>query len=272
MTRLFRLTGALLATLAVVLVIKAALFGGAAALAPPSQPARPLPFPPAASGPVSPAGGRAGEVGIYASASAGQIVVYLFTPSSGSGESGTGAAGQGQVPATLALTAPGGNVSTLAARGCGPGCLAAPVRWADGQNLLTIRVAPPGYAGGAATLDIPWPPQPGATLLRQATAALRATPTVTVHERVTSDTALRAGITDAATLSGSLYLANEPYGAGIAPVTVRFPFPGGQVLLLGYPAAGICIRLAIGAGDRITAETLTDPGHLITRVFSYPHT
>jgi copper transport protein len=253
--------------------ILAAVLGAAgllAALAPPNQPVQPLPFPPPASGPVSPAGGRAGQVGIYAAASAGQIVVYLFTPGSGSGESGDEAAGQGQVPATLTLAAPDGTVAALAARGCGPRCLVAPVRWAAGHSLLTVRVAPEGYPGGAVTLDIPWPPRPGSALLRQVTAALRATPALTVHERVTSDTALGAGIEDEATLSGSRYLATEPYEAGIAPVAVRFPAPGGQVLLLGYPAQDFWIRLTIGTGNRITAETLADPDHLITRTFSYP--
>ena len=91
-----------------------------------------------------------------------------------------------------------------------------------------------------------------------------------MHERVTSDTALGPGTPDQAMLSGSQFLATEPYEAGIAPVTIQFPEPGGQVLLLGYPAQDIWIRLTIGAGDRIAAETLTDPGHLITRTYTYP--
>ena len=239
-----------------------------AALPPPSQPGQPLPFPPPASGPVVPAGGRAGEVGIYGAASAGQIVLYLFTPSRDA--SGDDTAGQEQIPASLTLAAPGGSTRTLAARGCGAGCLVAPVRWADGQNLLTIRAAPHGFTGGTATLAIPWPPRPGGTLLRRVAAVLRATPSLTVHERVTSDTALGPGTPDQAMLSGSQFLATEPYEAGIAPVTIQFPEPGGQVLLLGYPAQDIWIRLTIGAGDRIAAETLADPGHLITRTYTYP--
>ena len=54
------------------------------------------------------------------------------------------------------------------------------------------------------------------------------------------------------------------------PVAIQFPEAGGQVLLLGYPAQNIWIRLTIGRGDRITAETLADPDHLITRTYTYP--
>jgi copper transport protein len=254
-------------------VILTAVLGAAALLAalpPPAQPVQSLPFPPPASGPVSPAGGLAGEVGIYAAASAGQIVVHLFAPGSGNDESGSSASGPARVPATLTLASPDGTVTPLAARGCGAGCLVAPARWANGHSLITLHVPSAGYTGGTATLDVPWPPLPGDALLRQVAARLRATPRVTVHERVTSDTARGPGIADHATLSGSQYLATDPYEAGIAPVAVRFSTPGGQVLLLGYPAQDFWVRLTVGAGDRLTAETLTDPGHLITRVFSYP--
>jgi len=252
-------------TLAAVL----AAAGLLAALPAPGQPGQPLPFPPPSSGPVVPAGGRAGEVGIYGAASAGQIVLYLFTPETGNEVSGDGTAGQQQVPASLTLAVPDGRARTLAARGCGAGCLVASVRWTDGPNLLTIRPDPHGFTGGTTTLDIPWPPRPGGTLLRRVAAVLRATPRLTVHERVTSDTTLGPGTPDQATLSGSQFLATEPYEAGIAPVVIQFPAAGGQVLLLGYPAQNIWIRLTVGRDDRITAETLADPGHLITRTYTY---
>jgi copper transport protein len=253
-------------TLAAVLAVAGLL----AALSPPGQPGQPLPFPPPASGPVVPAGGRAGEVGIYGAASAGQIVLYLFTPDSGRDASGDDTAGQKQIPASLTLATPGGGVRALAARSCGAGCLVAPVRWTDGQNLLTVRAAPHGFTGGTATLAIPWPPQPGGTLLRRVAAVLRATPSLTVRERVTSDTSRGPGTPDQAMLSGSQFLATEPYEAGIAPVATQFRRAGGQVLLLGYPAQNIWIRLTISRGDRITAETLADPDHLITRTYTYP--
>ena len=248
--------------LAVVLAVAALLTG----LAPPSEPLRPLPFPPPASGPAVPLGGRAGEVGIYGTASAGQVVLYLFTP-----EPGNEQAGPEQIPASLTLASPHGSVSTLPLRGCGQGCVVAPARWADGENLLTLHVTPAGWTGGTTTLDIPWPPEPGGQQLRQVAALLRRTRAVTLDERVTSDTALGPGRAHQFTLSGSQFLGTEPYQAGIAPVTVRAPGAPGQLrLLLGYQAQNIWAQLAIGAGGRLIAETLADPDHLITRTFAYP--
>ena len=91
-----------------------------------------------------------------------------------------------------------------------------------------------------------------------------------MHERVTSDTALGLGTPDQAVLSGSQFLATEPYEAGITPVAIQFPEADGQVLLLGYLAQNIWIQLTIGRGDTTTAETLADPEHLITRTCTYP--
>jgi copper transport protein len=238
------------------------------ALAPPNQPLQPLPFPPPASGPVVPLGGRAGQVGIYGTASAGQVVLYLFAPQTGSEQAGQE---QEQVPATLTLAGPRGRPQALTARGCGPGCLVAPARWASGENLLTVHVTPGRWAGGTVALAVPWPPRPGGQLLRQAAAALRATRSMTLVERVTSDTTQGRGTADRFTLSGSRFLGTEPYQAGAASVTAQAPDAAGQArLLLGYPAQNLWAQLIIGAGDKIVAETLTDPYHLITRNFIYP--
>ncbi len=236
------------------------------ALPAPAAPVQALPFPPPASGPVVPVGGRAGEVGIYGTASAGQIVLHLAAPQdSGSQEQ--------QIPAALTLASPGGPLHALTARGCGPGCLVAPVRWVTGDNLLALHVTPVGAVGGTATAEIPWPPASGDQLLRRVAAVLRATPGMTLDELVTSDTAFGPGRAYATRLTGSQFLATEPYASGVAAVAVLAPAAGGQVrLLLGFPADGIWAGLTLGAGDHIVAETLTDPDHLITRRFRYPGT
>ena len=236
------------------------------ALPAPATPGQPLPFPPPASGPVVPLGGRAGEVGIYATASAGQLVLGLSAPETS--ESDTRSQ---RYSVAVILASPGRPARTLTTRGCGPGCVVAPARWASGDNLLTLRISADGFAGGMVALDIPWPPAPGGRLLRRAAAALRATPTLAVTERVTSDTALGPGTAHQIRISGSRFLGTEPYKTGIAPVTVEAPGTPGQTrLLLGYPAQSIWAQLTLGAGDKIVAETLVDPDHLITRDFAYP--
>ena len=226
-----------------------------------------LPFPPPASGPVVPLGGRAGEVGIYAAASAGQIVLHLSAPQ----ENGAPAP---QFTASITLAGPHGTARTLAVRGCGQGCVAAAARWARGDNLLTIRAAASGWSGGTTSLDVPWPPAAGEPLLRRALAAMRQVPAMTVYEQVTSDTALGRGATHAIGLSGRRFLAGEPYAGGAVPVAdLVTGSTGQQVLLLGFPGASIWAELTLGAHgapDRFAREILVDPDHLITRGFAYP--
>jgi methionine-rich copper-binding protein CopC len=188
-----------------------------------------LPLPPPASGPVAPLGGRAGQVGIYGTASAGQIVLHQAIPQ----ENGTEAP---RFTASMTLAGPRGTASALPVRGCGQGCFVAPARWARGANLLTLAVTAAGWTGGTTSLDVSWPPAAGEPLLRQALAAMRQVRKMLVYEQVTSDTALGAGITDSIGVSGSQFLAVEPYAGGVAPVADLVTRRGGQqALLLARP-------------------------------------
>jgi len=120
-------------------------------------------------------------------------------------------------------------------------------------------------------MGVPWPPDPGARLLRRVVAALRATPRLTLTERVTSDTAQGLGTPHQYTISGRFFLSAEPYKSGIAPVAVQAPAGGGNSrLLLGYPAQGTWAALTVTPSGQLVAETLTDADHLITRGFAYP--
>ena len=228
-----------------------------------------LPFPPPASGPLVPLGGRAGEVGIYGTASAGQIVLHLSSPEQNG-------APETQFTASMTLAGPRGRPSALPVRGCGQGCFVAPARWARGDNLLTVRATASGWAGGTTSLDVPWPPASGTALLRRALAAMRQVPAMTVYEQVTSDTALGAGATHAIGVSGRQFLVGEPYAGGVAPVADLVTSSGGrQVLLLGFPGDGIWAQLTLGAHDapdRFAHEILIDPDHLTGRGFAYPET
>ncbi len=257
-------------TLAAVLAVAGLLV----ALPTPATGSQPLPFPPPASGPVVPLAGRAGQIGIYATASAGQLVLQLSAPQYGNEAAGPAAgSGEGsqQATATVTLAGPHGQPQVLSARGCGLGCVVAPARWADGQNLLTLRVSAAGAAGGTVSVNVPWPPRPGAGLLRRLVAAMRATPRLTLTERVTSDTARGLGTAHQFTITGRFFLSQEPYKTGIAPVAVQAPAGGGnRRLLLGYPAQDIWAALTVSADGQLVAETLTDADHLIARAFAYP--
>jgi copper transport protein len=214
-----------------------------------------------------PLGGRAGDVGIYATASAGQIVLHLSAPQ----ENGAAAP---QFTVSVTLARPRRTPQPIAVRGCGPGCFVAPARWARGDNLLTIQAAASGWTGGSASLDVPWPPVAGAKLLHRALAAMRQIPAMTVYEKVTSNTALGSGTAQAIRLSGHDFLATEPYNRGVVPLADLVKGSGGQqILLLGFPGANLWAQLTLGAHDapyRFAREILVGPDHLISRGFAYP--
>jgi copper transport protein len=170
----------------------------------------------------------------------------------------------------MTLAGPRGTVSAPAVRGCGSGCFVAAARWVRGDNL-TIRAAASGWTGGTASLDVPWPPAPGATLLDRVLAVMRQVRVMTVYEQVTSDTALGPGTPHSVSVSGQEFLSAEPYAGGVVPVADLVAGSGGRwVLLLGFPDASTWAELTIGAGDRIAHEILVDPDHLISRGFAYP--
>src|SRR5258708_6803979 len=230
-----------------------------------------LPFPPPASGPVVPLGGRAGEVGIYGTASAGQVVLDLSSPQ----ENG---APETQFTVSMTLSGPHGTAAALPVRRCGPGCFVAPAGWGRGDNLLTIRAGASGWTGRTPSLHLPWPPAPGGPLLRRSRAATRPVPALTLYRQVTSHTTRTPGATHSITVSGRQFLAQEPYAGGVAPVADLVPGSGGRrLLLLGFPDAGIWAELTLGAphapysyaSELPAHEILTDPDHLTSRGFSY---
>jgi len=251
-----------------VLVAVLGVTGLLTALPTPADRWQDLPFPPPPVGPIVPAGTLAGQVGVAARASAGQLVVQLSTPDLAPGEASTG--GQ-EYRLAAAVADPGGRARALPLRGCGPGCFLAAHQWREGTSRLTLTAAAPGWEGGQATLAVPWPPRPESRALRRVVAAMRAVPEFTLHELVTSDTTRGLGMPVTVRLSGTRFLASEPYGSGVAPVTTRLGSAGGRTrLALAYPAENIQIELTVAADGRILRETLAAPQHLVTRSFVYP--
>ncbi|WP_421111130.1 CopD family protein [Streptomyces sp. NEAU-S77] len=147
---------------------------------------RTAPFAPPADGPTVPAGTRAGEIGISARASAGQLVLDLTTP-----QIGDTARASYALSATLAD--PHGATRRLGLRSCGTGCFYAPVAWRDGTSRLTLNASARQWAGGRAGLTLSWPPRPATGLLREAVTAMKKAPHFTLHELVTSNTTLGLG-------------------------------------------------------------------------------
>lgn len=247
--------------LAVVLAISATL----TVLRVPADADRPLSFAPPTTGPVVPAGTRAGEIGISARASTGQLILDLTAPQ-------VGDTGDQSYALSATLADPRGTKRRLALHGCGTGCFYTPLTWREGTSRLTLTAsAGQEWAGGRAGLTITWPPRPDAALLRETVAAMKKVPGFTLHELVTSNTARGLGDLKQLPLTGKEFLASEPYGSGAAPVLTRLPDESGhRRLALAYPAEHTQLDLTLDETGRILHETLTAPNHLVTRTFVYP--
>ncbi|KRB73134.1 hypothetical protein ASE01_20395 [Nocardioides sp. Root190] len=252
-----------------VLLVVLLASAGLTASAPPNLGEGALPFPPPAVGQVVAVGGRAGWVGIGATASQGQLVVRLTTPRM---DSTTEAQSETSYRLSANLTLPGaGRSAVLRFRRCGVGCFVAPVEWAPGTNTLTLDTGSERFAGGKVALTLPWPADSHPRLLRSARNAMLAVPRVDVHERVTSNT--NAGLGDPAefNMTGPDYVTVGPYGSGVAPIVIVIDRTAGETTLaLAYPAEGTYVRLTLDDHDRIVREVLAAPHHLVTRTLIYP--
>jgi len=170
--------------------------------------------------------------------------------------------------ATARLSTPNTGSQTLTLRGCGPGCFTSPVNWADGPNLLHVDISAARWPAAPAQMDILWPPHPDTALLPRMLTAMRAVPTMTVHQAVTSNYTGDPGAEIPLRISGPDYLAAEPYAGGGGNPTALPLAAGVTELRLSYPQ-GIAIRLLIGPDARILREEETTPNHLITSTFEY---
>ncbi|MEU1596023.1 copper resistance protein CopC [Streptomyces sp. NPDC005708] len=224
-----------------------------------------LPFAPPATGDAITVGGRADQIGIAATASAGQVVLRLTAPTTDleRGDSRT-------YKASLRVADEAGRARTVPLRGCGDGCFYAPVAWKSGANLLTVRATARGWGGGKETLRVMWPVQPDTVQLARTVKAMREVKTFTLHEQVASDTAGTAIAPTGLQLSGDHFVDSEPYAQGKATQTSRFTDTEGHtVLALGYPGERLALELTLDDHDRVLRETLAAPNHLIHRSFTY---
>ncbi|MEU0681303.1 MULTISPECIES: copper resistance CopC/CopD family protein [Streptomyces] len=224
-----------------------------------------LPFAPPATGAAITVGGRAYQIGVAATASAGQVVLRLTAPTTDleRGDSQT-------YEASLRLADAAGRARTVSLRGCGVGCFHAPVTWTKGVNLLTVRAAAEGWGGGRESLRIMWPVRPDTVQLTRTVEAMRAVKTFTLHEQVASDTAGTEVAPTRLELSGDRFVDSEPYAQGKATQTSRFTDAEGRtVLALGYPGERLALELTLDDHDRVVRETLVAPNHIIHRSFAY---
>ena len=164
---------------------------------------------------------------------------------------------------TVRLTDPSGVPRVLTARGCGDGCYLAPVVLATGTSALTVETA---FAGrqGRIELSIPWPARRADPLLREAVRRTGRLRSVTVRERLTSDTNGRFFTNPTIRLAGSELVSI--YGARSAQDVRELP-PRGRSRRIAFalPAASLWFELSIGSDGVIVRDRITGPNHLILR-------
>jgi copper transport protein len=248
-----------MATAAAAVLVSAPLPNADAEASPPSP----------AEGPELPLGTLAGQIGVNVAASQGQLVVRLTTPRGGNYYE-PDPHGQQDFELSGALSNPGTSAEDLAFRPCGRGCFVADAALQDGENLVTLRAGASGWRGGDVAMLLPWPVTPAADLLAATVARMQQVEDMTVYETVASDGAAESPPPTEVPIGGSAFLDTEPYGTGVAPITVRSDRHGAVRLHLAFPAEGRTAELVLDEAGRIVEETLTDPKHVILRRFIYP--
>lgn len=213
------------------------------------------------SGPVLRLASLAGQLSVYVAAAEGQLEVQVVTPSA---ERARGA------HVDLDGEGPGGEALRLHPRRCGRGCFTMRFPWAEGVTRLAVRTAAPGWAGGTARFEVPWPPAPDEPeLLERVITTMRAEPRVTLVEQTSSGPAA-LGPRNTAHLSGAELMALEPYAASGANDVRRLPSRSGLTNLVLYlPGSYIWGRLWVDEASRIQRAVLVSPGHLIERALFY---
>ena len=225
-----------------------------------------LPIAPPPVGLAVPVGARAGQIGVSALASTGQLVVQLNAPVLQASDGGD--------PNVYVLIATvrdtDGSTLQLPSTACGTGCFVLPVSWRAGTNPVTLKVASTGWSGGLVTLPVTWPQRDGDALLKGTVDAMRKVPAFTLYEKVTSDTVSGLGTVMGFPLTGPAFLATEPYGNGRATYAAASGPADGLILSVGFPSESTQVQLTLDAQGRIARETLTAPNHLVIRTFVYP--
>jgi copper transport protein len=218
--------------------------------------------PPPLEGPVLRSADLAGSMAVHLAAAPGRLELRAL-----------GFSGEGIEGAELRLTGerPDGIGIDLQPRDCGPGCWTTALSWPTGTTTLRADVSAPSWTHGSVEFSVRWPPQSEAPERLEAVLdAMRAQPVVVMTEQVSSGPGM-TGEAHTFRRSGGEFARDELYTAGgatdIHPVPPRV---GESALTLYLPGSAIWFRLELDARDRIVAETIVSPGHLIERTFSYP--
>ena len=240
--------------LAGILVVTAALTS--------ATPARLVPVSAVLAAPVGPAlrtAERVGQVSVSIVASKGRIEIRADPPGDG-------------VPLSIDLSgeliAPSGDTEAMDLTTCGPTCWTGPAEWDDGVNTVVVDVDADRWQAGRAKLSVPWPLSPAPALPARVREAMGARSAIDTVETVTSG--FGAAPTTSSRRTGQEFLETQPWSeaGGTDPVVIS---DGDQrTLLFALPALGYHFAMRLDEQDRIVAERIVTPNHLITRRYAFP--
>lgn len=216
--------------------------------------------PPPLEGPVVRRAGQVGFLSIYLAAAPDLLQIQALEP---------GGEPDPDVRLSLRGRKPDGKGLTISPRPCGPGCVSLAFPWQEGTTVLHLAASSPEWGRGRVRLEVPWPPGPeDPALFERVLATMRAQPRISMEERVTPGDSAGGRFPD---LTGSELVALQPYAGG--GVTDIRPVPGDagvRKLAFYIPGSSIWVLFEIDDQDRLVAETIVSPGHLIQRRFAYP--
>jgi len=256
-----RLTVAEATTLAVVLVVAAVLVNAAPPRATPQASAASSALgPPPVAGPAVRLAELAGQLVVGLTAGARELQFTVLPPGN-------------QATERLKLTAdarrPDGSSADLYPRPCGSGCFSIRFALKPGTTQLKAKVSSSKWKGGEVRFAIPWPlPREQPALVRRVAAVMKAVPSLTLEESVTSGFG-RGGKPSRFRLSGLAFMKTELFGGGAVDVRSLGRRNRVSEFAFALPGSNTWYRIWVDRRYRLRRELILDPGHRIERSFRY---
>ena len=227
-----------------------------------ATPARLVPASAVLAAPVGPAlrtAERVGQVSVSVVASKGRIEIRADAPDDGDPLS---------IDASAKVTAASGNTEALDLTTCGSSCWTGPTEWDDGVNTVVVAVDADRWEAGTAELSVPWPLTPAPTLLARVQEVMGARSAIDTVETVTSGFGTPPATSSRRT--GQELLETQPWSEAGATDPVVIGDGDQRTLMFGLPALGYHFAMRLDGQDRIVAERIVTPNHLITRRYAFP--
>lgn len=231
---------------------------------PPSADSETLAYPPPIRGDVIRLGALAGQVNVGLATAQRHLEAQLEVP-----EFDPDVEQSYRLDGTV--TNPRGVTRKVDFQSCGNGCFYATPTWKRGTSTVSLSASAPGWHGGRAVLEVPWPVRDRSDLLDRVIKTMAQEPTVVVDEWVSSDTSRPVASMPPEPMTGKELLRAEPYKSGKVGTVFELERTGeGTWIGFGLRSEQIYVRLLVAPNGRLLREEIVSPRHLIRHEFGYP--